>query len=636
MRKKSFLLIWVTIFAITVHPAGVSHHANYKLAQESKDTLAMIRSLKLLGDSISDESDFRSGDSILHMALQLSEIKKERYETGIILNILATNASYSGDRPLALSYYHKALKEFYDIRDADKVAMIMMNLGSEYEYAGDLKKAMAYKLKALKNKIASGKTRNLDYYYQNVGQLFKETDTDKWEYYVRKAYEVSNASEDNRFQTRAAIFNDLGGICKLRGNNTDALAWYDSMLHVSIANNYLSGQGTAYSNRSLIYMSEQHYDKALADILKAIEIAGRTGKIYGQIIGRIHAANILEKKHELRRAEMYAREALSMAQELKYYPEEEAQAHLALARIGERAEKWKMAYEHYNAYKEGIDSLRSEDVEKNMHDLEVKYRTAEKEKEIERLDHENRLNSLSLKRRQTQLVAVILIAVLLLFIWILWSRRKDSENRKQQAELKEKMLRSQMNPHFIFNTLNAINQVVQSDKRSEASDFLTRYARLMRQILEHSGENYISLADELEFLNNYLHLQQLRFEGSFRYTLHTDEGIDTENTDIPPMIAQPFIENAVEHGVRGRMDGLIDIYFAFRGSELMLTVTDNGKGLQQNSVKENHRSMALEITRERLKMLGGNPQSLHFESPLAGSDSGTCVSLSIPFKSYSE
>ena len=632
---KSFCCI--LLFALlpgNVILAQQSYQHEALKAQHEGDTAKWIKALKFYGDSLNEVGIYSKSDSVLLQAVSLAVVTADRYETGILYNLLATNASYSGNRPLALSYYHKALKEFYDIRDADKVAMIMMNMGSEYEYAGNLKLATAYKLKALKNKIASGKRRNLDYYYQHIGQLFKETDTDKWEWYVRKAYEVSNTLEDRRIQTKAAIFNDLGGICKLRGRNDEALAWYDSMLHISAANNYLTGQGTAYSNRSLIYMSQQKYDKALSDILKAISIADNTGKVYGQILDRIHAANILEKMNRFDLATQYATGALEKAKVLEYYPEEETQAHLALARIGEGSQNWKMAYEHYNAYKEGIDSLRSADVEKNMHDMEVKYQTAEKEKEIERLDHENRMKTVSLQRRKMQLITLVLIVLLLAVIWFLWSRRKLSENRKQQAELREKLLRSQMNPHFIFNTLNAINQYIQTDKSSEASDYLTRYARLMRQILEYSGETYISLSDEIELLNNYLMMQQLRFGNSFSAIVRTEGELDPERVELPPMIAQPFVENAVEHGVRAVENGRIEVVFALSGSELILTVTDNGRGIQENS--KEHRSMALKITRERLHMQGNNADSLLIESPVPEMGCGTRVRLVVPCKYYAE
>lgn len=636
--KKIFILLLLFVFCICSFylSAEGSYRDEYKAALVKKDTAAMIQSLKYLGDSLSEEADYRSGDSILMKAVHLSEITKDKYETGIIYNLLASNASYSGDRPQAMIYYHKALKEFYEIKDADKVAMIMMNMGSEYEYAGNLKLAIAYKLKALKNKLASGKTKNLDYYYQNIGQLFKETDIDKWEFYTRKAYDISNTIPDGRIQTKAAIFNDLGGISKTKGNNSEALAWYDSLLIISTANNYMTGLGTGYSNRCLVYMAEERYDEALKDALMAVEIATKTGKVYAQILDRIHTANILEKMNDFRRAGVFAREALDKAHEMKYYPEEEAQAHLALARIGEKTQNWKSAYEHYNAYKEGIDSLRNADVEKSLHDLEVKYRTSEKEKEIERLDHENKLQTLTLQRTRTQITGLILVGLLIAAVVFLWSRRKLSENRKQQAELREKLLRSQMNPHFIFNTLNAINQYIQTDKSNEASAFLTRYARLMRQILENSNEKLIQLSDEIEFLNNYLKMQQLRFGQSFEFEISIAGDIDPENTEIPPMIAQPFIENAVEHGIRGVQNGKIEVVFSLQGKELILTVTDNGLGIQSKDAGKTHRSMAIDITRGRLQMTGGRPESLQFESPVAGSDAGTRVSLSIPFKSYNE
>lgn len=639
MNKGLFKILIISLFVCVVGVgfanAQSSFREQYKMAKIKNDSSAMIQTLKLWGDSLSEEADFQRGDSLLSMAIGLSEASKNNYETGIIYNLLASNASYSGNRPLAMSYYHKALKAFYDIRDADKVAMIMMNMGSEYEYAGNLKLAIAYKLKALKNKLASGKKKNLDYYYQQVGQLFKETNTDKWEFYVKKAYEVSRTLPDSRIQTKAAIFNDLGGISKLRGKNDEALAWYDSMLVISQANNYITGLGTAYSNRSLIYMSQEKYPEAYADVLKAIDYAQQSGKIYAQIIDRIHAANILEKMSRYAEAGLYAQKALTIAREYKTYPEEEAQAHLALARIGEKTRDWKMAYEHYNAYKEGLDSLRNADVEKNLHEMELKYQTSEKEKEIERLDHESRLKTISYARRKSILISVVFIIILFAAMLFLWSRRKLSETRKEQAELREKLLRSQMNPHFIFNTLNAINQYVQSGKSEEASGFLSHYSRLMRQILENSNERFISLTDEIEFLNNYLRMQQLRFGVSFGYEITVGEGIDADNTEIPPMIAQPFIENAVEHGIRGVENGLITVSFSFVKKELILTVTDNGVGLKNAENNSNHRSMAIDITLGRLQMPGGRPDSLTMESPVPGQERGTRVSLAIPFKIFS-
>ena len=185
----------------------------------STDSAEIIKAYKYLGDYLSDMGDFEKSNQYLQQALHFAQQVRIDKEIGSIYNLLASNASYEGKRDAAISYYHKALKAFADIKDLDKVAMILINMGSEYEFSGNMKMAIAYKLKALKNKIASGETKNLDYYYQQVGQLFKETDKTKWEFYVRKAYEISRTTTITRIQTKAAIFNDLGGISKHLGKN---------------------------------------------------------------------------------------------------------------------------------------------------------------------------------------------------------------------------------------------------------------------------------------------------------------------------------------------------------------------------------------------------------------------------------
>jgi sensor histidine kinase YesM len=213
-------------------------------------------------------------------------------------------------------------------------------------------------------------------------------------------------------------------------------------------------------------------------------------------------------------------------------------------------------------------------------------------------------------------------------------RRKQLRFEKQQAELKQKLLRSQMNPHFMFNTLNAINQYIQTNKGLEASDYLAQYAKLMRQILENSAVEFVSLETEIEFLGNYLDMQQLRFEKSFTYTIEVDKSIDSEQFEIPPMIAQPFIENAIEHGVRGMVGGEIRVHFSFINNTLTLTVSDNGKGFQATTQNIHHKSFALDITRERLNIAGNNTEKLRIASPDPQTGKGTLVTIDIPFKNY--
>lgn len=635
--KKLFLLVFLlqNLFTFADDSLQSLYRSVNKFAK-SKDTAQIIKSYKYLGDYLCETGDFEKSNIYLNKGLELAQKAAIKNEVGILSNLLATNASYEGNRELAMIHYHRALKAFADIKDLDKVAMILMNMGSEYEYMGNYQYAIAYTLKAIKNKELSGVKKNLAYYYQHLGQLFKETDKAKWKFYVEKAYQIAKNSTEERVSTRAAIFNDLGGIAKSEKKNTLAYAWYDSMLVISKANEYSNGLTTAYSNRSHVYKSEKKFDKALDDILKALEIAYTMNRNYAIIIGHTDAANVLIEMNRVAESKFHASKALELAKSLKSYPEEESAAHLALSLIGEKTKDWELAYKHYNAYKEGIDSIRAADVQKNMQHLEVKYQTSEKEKEITRLDNENKLNNLQLQRAQIIIASIIVIVLLLSLLTFVLYRRKQLKQQKQQAELKQKLLRSQMNPHFMFNTLNAINQYIQTNKGHEASDYLAQYSRLMRQILENSAVEFVSLETEIEFLGNYLAMQQLRFEKSFTYAIDMDESIDPEQFEIPPMIAQPFIENAIEHGVRGIVDGEIRVHFSFENNTLTLTVSDNGKGFQTSTQNLNHKSFALDITRERLNIAGNNTEKLKISSPNPQTGKGTLVCIDVPFKKYDD
>lgn len=634
--QKLFLLILFSFLTtiISADDSIQSLQSSLNKAIKANDTAAIVDAYKYLGDYLCEISDFDKSNIYLQKGLTLASEAGIFREIGVLCNLLATNASYEGKRELALSYYHRALKAFSKINNLDKIALTMMNMGSEYESMGNYKLAIAYTLKAIKNKELSGVKKNLAYYYQHLGQLFKETDKNKWKFYVDKAYNIAKNSDEERISTRIAIFNDLGGIAEREKNYKEAYAWYDSMIIKSKANDYDIGLATAYSNRSHIYKLEKKYENALKDVLNAMDYAYKLDRNFLKITEHTNAANLLIEMNRISEAQIHATKALELASSLKTYPEEEATAHLALSKIGEKIGNWKLAYNHFKAYKDGIDSIRATDVQNTMHNLELKYHTAEKEKEINRLDNENKLKSLKLQRAQiliTSIVSTVLLLSLLIFVLY---RRKELKTQKQQAELKQKLLRSQMNPHFMFNTLNAINQYIQTNRGNEASDYLAQYSKLMRQILENSAVEFVSLESEIDFLKNYLGMQQLRFGKSFNYQIIINENINPEMFEIPPMIAQPFIENAIEHGVRGISDGFISIQFCFEKNILTLEIIDNGKGFQSENQQIKHKSFAIDITRERLNITGNNSEKLKIISPNPLNGLGTFVSIEVPFKSY--
>jgi sensor histidine kinase YesM len=163
-----------------------------------------------------------------------------------------------------------------------------------------------------------------------------------------------------------------------------------------------------------------------------------------------------------------------------------------------------------------------------------------------------------------------------------------------------------MNPHFIFNSLASIQNFVVNQKASEASIYLARFSQLVRNILDSTVDEIVPLHREIETIQNYLELQKVRYAGQFEFRLTVDENIDKESMMIPPMLAQPFIENSIEHGIKFKeTPGHIDIRFSLEGDLIRFEVEDDGVGREKAKEielkqKRIHRSMSTSITQERL------------------------------------
>lgn len=225
-------------------------------------------------------------------------------------------------------------------------------------------------------------------------------------------------------------------------------------------------------------------------------------------------------------------------------------------------------------------------------------------------------------------------------------RRKEAELLRLQATgLQLKALRAQMNPHFMFNALNSIQYYINSNDREFAGKCLARFAKLMRSSLEYSELEVISLENEIEFLEDYLLInQQLRFENRLTYSLKVDEEIEEDITGVPTMIVQPYIENAIEHGIRPKKSGLIKIEFKLVDETTILCVIeDNGVGRARareiqalDDYHLKHKSRGTSITEKRLEILHASKKNAFFVTtidltdPLSNEPIGTRVEIQIP------
>lgn len=238
-------------------------------------------------------------------------------------------------------------------------------------------------------------------------------------------------------------------------------------------------------------------------------------------------------------------------------------------------------------------------------------------------------------------VIVILTAGIIVFLWYL--RMRDVKMKWQNTDLNQQLLRLQMNPHFIFNSLTSIQNYIYSNKTHLAGQYLSDFARLIRLILENSRHESISLENEIETISLYMELQKLRFPGKIEFNIIVDPQIDAEVTFVPPMMAQPFLENALEHGIKNsKRDGEILVSYRLVGNRIRFEVRDNGIGivssqkLKSSNKEDHHESLSLTICKERIQLLERKTKTripfILDEIVEDGKVKGTLVAFEIPIK----
>jgi len=314
-----------------------------------------------------------------------------------------------------------------------------------------------------------------------------------------------------------------------------------------------------------------------------------------------------------------------------------ADLYLCGARALEGTGNYKNALALYKLHKTYSDSLINEESEAAITELEKKYDFSKQEAEILVLESNSLKNQWEYRKKLSYLGSGLLVlSIAAGWIYFVYRRKVLAEEQKR-INIERKLLRFQMNPHFIFNAISSIqNFLFDKSDLKIALTYLSRFAELMRQTLENSREVQIPLSREIDSLENYLQLQQLRYQNKFEYEVRVAESLNQDMVMVPPLIAQPFVENAIEHGqIYQVQDGKVIISFDSVDNELQLTVADNGVGIRYQEAEKSKsvdtkKSLATIITRERLGALsrqGKKKFDLVIEQLQNG---GTLVTIGLP------
>ena len=206
------------------------------------------------------------------------------------------------------------------------------------------------------------------------------------------------------------------------------------------------------------------------------------------------------------------------------------------------------------------------------------------------------------------------------------AKLRQSVEQGERIGLQLQSIRSQLNPHFVFNALSSIQGLMNKNDMDKANRYLARFAELTRRVLKTSEQEMMSLADEMRLLENYLEMEQLRF--GFRFELYSGAGIDMANTEIPGMLLQPFVENAVKHGVAGMGErGFIEVLASREGKDLLFSVKDNGKGFDAIAVGTQENAFGVKLSRQQIDLLNQRYGKNSLSMDIFSGDGGTKIML---------
>lgn len=362
-----------------------------------------------------------------------------------------------------------------------------------------------------------------------------------------------------------------------------------------------------YNSVGTAYIYKKQYDSAYYYAYKAYKMAEEIGdkRVIASTINSL--ADISFLKGNNKQAKQDALRALAMAQSIQFTAQIPSLAVL-LKKIYLKEGNYKEALNIYELYIVTKDTLSNAKVQREAMEKEFAYNLEEKENQYKLLAQQNEIQSLQLNQSRYFVIVLGILLVAILIITYLLGRQKGLKSEHQRVKLEQKLLISQMNPHFMFNCLNSIQQFIMSGQNNQAEIYLSKFSKLIRELLESSAKDNLTVKEDLNILKAYLEMESLRFGPSFYYSIKMDSKIDIEHTYIPHLMIQPFVENAIWHGLLAKNDdGHVDIRFEYVSNKtIKCIIDDNGVGRDASLHKETtfkKNSLALSFVKQRIDLI---------------------------------
>ncbi|HUM50935.1 MAG TPA: tetratricopeptide repeat protein [Chitinophagales bacterium] len=517
------------------------------------------------------------------------------------INNLGYYYSKIGDPNKALLCYKESLKIFEEINDIKSAAYELNNIAYIYDNQGDVSKALEYFYKNLKLQEEIKDTLGIAYTLNNIGYIFfnQKKNAKAMDYYSKsmKLFEPLNAKKGI-----AMTNNNIGLIYSSESKLDKALQYYNKSLSIYEGINDQYNVTFSLSSIGNVYYKLGNYDKALEYLNRSLVIAEDL-EIKEQISYTLTSiSRILLIDGNTNKAQEYASRAFKISNEVGDIKSIQNVAN-ALKSIYTKQGKYRDAFDMYALEMQMRDSIINETNRKDASTKDLQYQYEKKELQI-KLENERKIAKKNLLIFISLFVAFVIIA-----LSVFYTRQNNFKIRLQRMELEQQQYRAQMNPHFIFNCLNSIQHYIVHNDVISANKYLSEFASLMRKTLENNQLQAIDLQHEIDYLNSYLTLEQMRFENKFTYEINYDKNVNVSDTQILPMIIQPFAENAIVHGLCYlEKDGKLSVTFEKQNDYLICKIEDNGIGraasqaIKKQSSKA-HTSQGVEMIQKRLELV---------------------------------
>lgn len=528
----------------------------------------------------------------------------------------------NGKADSAALLFHQLIQHTAHSRDTAALQKAWLELGKIHLLREQWDEALASYLKSLQYTGAGNKT-TADAYI-GIGVVYSRlrnfTEAEAW---LHKALALLPAPDKDRLK---ALVN-LAGVYMETGDNTHTLPTHHEALQLAAQLKAPLVSAVLYTNLSNYYIKAQNWAEAIASARQSLHLRDSLHRPLS-VITCNNLGYALVQAGQVQAGMQWYVKALPLATLA-----EKKQLLLNLSNGSTAAGNYPQAITYFKQYDAVKDTIAQKQYNQRVAEIAAKYETAEKQQRIARLEAENQVG-----KRQLQQWVIGSLLLLVLLAGIIYLRFKNMKVQQQLAQSKtqRQLLQVQLNPHFIFNALHHIQQYIYHNDAKSSMTYLNSFSRLIRLILEHSDVETTSLEEEIEMLEHYLTLQQSGHP-SLSFEITTAPDLPVADIHIPVMLLQPFVENAVIHGVKNRDQGHITLQFSTNSKHLHVVIADNGKGIHAaagNTANTLHRSMGRSIVNQRIAEFNKtNKQAIQLKIENATADAdypGTAVHLLIP------